>query len=224
MQFINPEHILALFPIPVVKIPFDNSFDYTQQVEILKTLEMRRTDGGSSQSHGASIDNYCLDLDPLKELRGYVESKISAYMKDVLSFNYPGQLTQSWVNRNDHGEPTHLHGHPNSIVSGVFYMDIPNTNGALRFHKNQFNGTSRTWLMEPSINKENAATNFYAFDWIDISVSTGDIILFPSYLPHSVPAHNDITPRWSLAFNSVPIVGLGDADSLNELKLRATHG
>ena len=40
-----------------------------------------------------------------------------------------------------------------------------------------------------------------------------DLIIFPSYLQHSVnPVTSDI-PRKSLAFNIVPIDNYGDADS-----------
>ena len=221
MQFIKPEDVMGLFPIPVIKIPLQ-VHDFSQQIEVLKTLPMENTNGGHYPTHLKSSNSYCLEMQSIGDLRLYLESKISEYMKDVLSYAYPAQLTQSWVNQNRKGDSTHIHAHPNSIVSAVFYMDLPQDNGLIRFHKFKPVG-STTYYMEPSIDPDSASKNFYAYDWIDIQVKTGDLVIFPSYLAHSVPENQDNEDRWSLAMNAVPVLALGDRDSLTELMLRATH-
>jgi uncharacterized protein (TIGR02466 family) len=221
MQFIKPEDIMGLFPTPVIKIPLKNQ-DFTQAIEVLKTLDMVSTNGGYYPTHLKTTNSYCLELSGVSELRMYIESKISEYMKDVLSHSYPAQLTQSWVNQNRKGDSTHVHAHPNSIVSAVFYMDLPQNNGLIRFHKFKPIG-STTYYMEPSIDPDSSSKNFYAYDWIDIQVQTGDLVIFPSYLCHSVPENQNDEDRWSLAMNAVPVMALGDRDSLTEMMLRATH-
>lgn len=222
MQFIKEENVIGLFPIPVAKIPLVANEDFSQEIEILKTLDMTPTNDGYYPSHLRSQNSYCLDLDAVSRLRLYLESKVSEYMKDVLSFAYPAQLTQSWVNQNRKNEATHVHGHPNSIVSAAFYMDLPDNHGIIRFHRFKPNGNT-TYYMEPQIDNDAASKNFYAYDWIDIPVQTGDLVIFPSYVPHSVPENQNDGDRWSLALNSVPVIGLGDRDRLTELLLRATH-
>ena len=221
MQFIKPEDIMGLFPTPVIKIPLTNQ-DFSQGIEVLKTLDMVPTNGGNYPTHLKSSNSYCLEMPGVSELRLYIESKISEYMKDVLSYSYPAQLTQSWVNQNRKHEGTHVHAHPNSIVSAVFYMDLPQNNGLIRFHKFKPIGNT-TYYMEPSIDPDSASKNFYAYDWIDIQVQTGDLVIFPSYLGHSVPENQNDEDRWSLAMNAVPVMALGDRDNLTELMLRATH-
>jgi uncharacterized protein (TIGR02466 family) len=221
MQFIQPEDIMGLFPTPVIKIPLKGQ-EFTQAIEVLKTLDMVPTNGGHYPSHLKSSNSYCLEMPGVSELRLYVESKISEYMKDVLSYAYPAQLTQSWINLNRKGDSTHLHAHPNSIVSAVFYMDLPQDNGLIRFHKFKPTGGT-TYYMEPAVDSDAASKNFYAYDWIDIQVTTGDLVIFPSYLAHSVPDHQDDDNRWSLAMNAVPVMALGERDNLTELMLRATH-
>ena len=49
-----------------------------------------------------------------------------------------------------------------------------------------------------------------------IPVANHEILLFPSYLPHSVPDMATTKDRWCLAFNTVPKV-LGSRNTLTEL-------
>ena len=58
----------------------------------------------------------------------------------------------------------------------------------------------------------------YAWDYFAIDFEPGLLILFPSYLHHSVPVNNTSKTRCSLAFNIVPSKSLGDESSLTELK------
>jgi len=213
VRYITPKDVVSLFPIPVAIVPL--SGDFSKEIQTLKTLDMRRTDDNSPQSHDVSTNSYCLQLDTVSRLTAYIEAVASEYMREVMSFSLPAKVTQSWVNRNNKGEPTHQHTHGNSIVSGVFYMDIPGGEGVIRFHKNQSSGNGRTYYMDPAI--DTTKQNLFTYDWVDITVNPGDILLFPSYLTHSVPAHQDTAPRWSLAFNSVPKGGLGLEHNLTEL-------
>ena len=49
-------------------------------------------------------------------------------------------------------------------------------------------------------------------------LSPGLLVLFPSYLHHSVPLNKTEHPRHSLAFNVVPTIGFGEEMNLTELK------
>lgn len=76
-----------------------------------------------------------------------------------------------------------IHTHPNSLVSGVYYVDIPEDNFGLLL-------------------LEDPRGPYPPFDnRIKIKPSTGDIIIFPSWLPHQVSPTSNINPRISIAFN-----------------------
>lgn len=222
MQHIKNEDIIALFPIPIAKVPVPAGIDFTKEIEILKALELTNTEADNAYVHHRSVKSYVLDLDQLKDLKLYIESRISEFMKGVMSHEYPGQLTQSWTNLNKSGQGTHLHSHGNSIISAVFYMDVPE-GAVLRFHKGP-SVSGRLWTMEPAVNSEAARENFFAYDWIDIPVVSGDLIMFPSYLQHSVPPNPTDFDRWTLAVNAVPVLCLGMNHALTELVLGPTHG
>jgi K+-transporting ATPase A subunit len=58
----------------------------------------------------------------------------------------------------------------------------------------------------------------YTHEYFSINATPGLLLLFPSYLQHSVPLNKSNLIRCSLAFNSVPVVGFGEEESLTELK------
>lgn len=208
------KEVLGLFPIPVVKLSIEE--DFTNEIDFLKTAEMRETDGGY-YVHLQSDNTYILDLDIVSRLKTRLESEVTEYMQQILSFTQCGSITQSWVNKNSPGEATHIHAHPNSIVSGVYYMDIPESSGIIRFHRTKHN---TTYYMEPTVDSTHAAGNFWAYDFIDITVKNGDILLFPSWLQHSVPKNPTEEVRWCVAFNAMPTWGLGEERNLSAMRTK----
>ena len=58
------------------------------------------------------------------------------------------------------------------------------------------------------------------FAWTEFAVNytPGMLLLFPSYLFHSVPINNTKNIRSSLAFNVVPKSNLGSEENLTELR------
>lgn len=216
MQALNSENIIPLFPIPIAKIPLPKSFNFDKEIETLKQLVVNPSPTEAPYNRHKSSSHYVLDLETISNLRMYIEVRITEFMRDVLALELPGQLTQSWTNCNKKGEGTHLHNHSNSIVSGVFYMQT--NNSKIRFHKASTT-VGRHYNMEPEVNPERASQSYYAFDWLDVPVMDGDLLLFPSYLSHSVSPNESEEDRWSLAFNSVPILHLGNHEALTELIL-----
>jgi hypothetical protein len=108
-------------------------------------------------------------------------------------------LKEMWVNVLDTGGRQAMHNHANSFISGVAYLT--------RTHPE-----ARTVFMKPpggsdfSFKNDHAAVNtgpYNAEKWISMPPEPGDVVLFPSYLLHAVPA-NPGERRISLAFNAIP--------------------
>ena len=107
-------------------------------------------------------------------------------------------LTSAWLNINDtrqcmNGE--HVHG---DVFSGVFYLQAPEESGKLV-------------LQNPAINRMwngcalTAQKNQFTGESIRIEPVEGNIILFPSYLPHSVETNNHDEERISISFNLIAL-------------------
>lgn len=121
-------------------------------------------------------------------------------------------ITQSWVNRSEPGQFHPKHKHPNSIISGVIFLD-DNTGERLppiRFHRtvemlsldfdfddlNEFNASCR--LFEPE---------------------QGMLILFPSLLEHDVEKNESDRVRTSISFNTYVRGIVGGREQLTEIHI-----
>ena len=214
-QFIKKDSTIGLFPTPVTKLQLPVT---DEMIENLKSVQLNGNDENLPLDfqHPISTNRYLLHNEKFKELEILISARLAEYTRHVLSFEYPHQITQSWINKNPPGKCHHRHAHDNSIVSGVFYFDLPDEKNSIIFHKPR---ATNTYTMTPKMDPFGAAANFYAFDWYQVTVKNFELILFPSYLEHSVPTNDGNTDRWSLAFNSVPVYALGSYNDLTELPI-----
>jgi hypothetical protein len=119
-------------------------------------------------------------------------------------------ITQSWANRSTRGESHHLHSHPNSFMSGVFYFTSsePGEGGETEF----FTTNIPIWYKSPFMSRHD--------DVITVRPEAGALILFPSNLLHKVLVHESDTPRYTIAFNTFPDGQCGNKNSLRSLNIK----
>jgi uncharacterized protein (TIGR02466 family) len=159
----------------------------------------------------SSVNKNILESNELSELKDHINSLISLWVDDVVMPENPyldWKITQSWLNYAETGGGHHMHKHCNSVVSGVFYLDVQDED-FIRF----YNPTPQSDIeISP---KEFNPYNSYTWD---VEVKKGDIILFPSKVFHSVPTvkQSDFT-RVSLAFNVFPFGDIGRYDQTTHL-------
>ena len=159
---------------------------------------------------------YILDLEKLSTLRKDVMVHVQSYFEKIYAPNTDCSiyLTQSWINYTEEGQQHHAHFHSNSLVSGVVYLDADKQHDGIIFFRPQ-NFYDRTIHIDP---KQSELNEFNAPKW-DLPVETGDIVLFPSYLKHSVDTKNGKNTRTSLAFNTFVKGTIGGTFNLTELRL-----
>ena len=159
-------------------------------------------------SNFTSINRNILDSIELAELRSLLEEKLNLFYREIYSpaGDSKSVITQSWLNLTRCGESHHRHSHSNSIISGVLYLKSNKNLDKIIFHKSAYEQIS----IEPThITAHNCKE-------VGFSVGTGDLVLFPSSLVHSVlPTESDF--RISLAFNSFIKGQIGDSVLSNKL-------
>lgn len=212
----EPE-IVGLFPTPVYKVKIQT--DYSSVFKWMKSLPVRPTmsnvPGPSPERHDVTVNNYLLHEKRCRALREEIEARITDFMKNAFCFTNPGEVTQSWLNTNKPGDGTHQHAHPNSIISGVWYPELPDGHSSIRFHRHR--ADHGIFEMRPDVTSSDQMP-FWSWDWHEIPVAEGELIMFPSYFRHSVAPNNTNKDRYSLAFNSVTRGSLGNAKDLTEFK------
>ena len=170
--------------------------------------ELRVNRGGNHVSKDSEI----LDNDSrLASLRTFIIGEINKYFEDILCIadGLTPFITQSWLNYTYESERHHRHIHTNSIVSGVFYINVDEQD-QIHFFKNT------NELI--SFDKKNS--NEYNSVETSVSVKNNMLLLFPSQLSHSVDTVNSKDHcRISLAFNVFVKGGLGSKSDLTWLHI-----
>lgn len=132
---------------------------------------------------------------PLNNLFKLIEKKSNKFAKQIGLKEV--RLDNIWININNKNSSNKEHTHPNSVLSGVYYVNCNEESGDIYF-------------VHPS-----AATMQY--DWQDKSIydfnnitganrnirpNTGDLLIFPSWLSHGVhPNNSENFERISISFN-----------------------
>ena len=206
--------VLPLFPSPL----FTNVYTGPSLNNTIKFLdESKMKDGGMADTYGFhSDDTYILEADECTPLRNFILDNILFFGKEVLMYVYDGyKLSQSWISIKQPGQLHTMHTHPNSLISGVFYYgeedaEIP----AITFHK-PVAGVNVSYLSP--VYQPDRRKSEYAWESFSVNYTPGLLLLFPSYVFHSVPVNKSTKDRKSIAFNVMPKGKIGDVNSLTEL-------
>jgi uncharacterized protein (TIGR02466 family) len=203
----NNTIIHSIFPIPVYFSKLNRKFSEKE----LNIFEYYKNNAVKNVGNITSNNNYILNLDPLKKLKKDIELFIEDYFKKIITTSNKVKpfITQSWLNYTKNNEFHHSHEHPNSLVSGVLYINADIDNDKIIFHTKKYNQID---LIPKEYNLYNSRSWFFP-------VETNQIVLFPSSTTHSVEQKKGNNTRLSLAFNVFVKGRIGSNEDLTELNL-----
>tara|TARA_B100000795_G_scaffold207105_1_gene160566 strand:- start:333 stop:983 length:651 start_codon:yes stop_codon:yes gene_type:complete len=200
-------YIQESFPTPIGLMQMDKALNKKILAFIKSTdIKLDRNLGGNS----VSIDENFLDNDELSDVKQLLTDSVNEYFKKAVNPNKDTKLyiTISWLNVSENGESHHVHHHPNSIVSGVLYIDT-HEEDTISFLNPQIDMFGNLIF--------SGKTNLL-YDRI-YPATTGKLIVFPSTLRHQVlPRPNTCKgKRLSLSFNTwiKGVIGSGRKDQLH---------
>lgn len=194
-----------LFPQPVAF--FDIGRDLTDaEIAFLMTQDRKPNKGNTT-----SKDTAILQHKDMTGLRQFCEDALAEYFGAVHNpvNDVHLRITQSWLNYTEPGQFHHKHAHPNSLVSGVFYVQANDETDKIYFYRDvyqQIKLPPKEWNL------------FNSESWW-LPVGTGKLILFPSSLTHMVETVQGEQTRVSLAFNTFPVGVIGDDTLLTGLSV-----
>ena len=182
---------MNLFPIPVFLKTLERKLK-SEELDFIKASQLQESYHNLFGTKTDILDEtilFGLKRDLCVHLNEYVRTTIDP--KSELEF----YITESWVNVTLPGQYHHRHKHSNSILSGVFYVDVLDDIDAITFCKNDYR--------QIDIKPKN--TNIWNTKEWTIKIRTGDLIIFPSSLEHGVTTldgNHNRKPRVSIAFNT----------------------
>jgi uncharacterized protein (TIGR02466 family) len=157
----------------------------------IKFVTEQKTRGNTGNT--TSIDNNILNNKEMKKLKQFIEKSVKEYFKNIYQpkNNVEPYITQSWCNYTKEGQFHHKHAHPNSFISGVFYVQADKTKDKIYFFKEEYKQ-----IKIPA--KEYNLFNSESW-WFE--TGTNDLVIFPSSLTHMVEKVVG-KERISLSFNT----------------------
>ena len=200
--------INGIFPTPVYMSKLDRELTKKE----LTFIDKSKVDHYKNEGNITSNDNYILNQKVFSSLKEDLYLRVQDYFNKVLSTTdaVTPYITQSWLNYTETNQYHHKHEHPNSLVSGVFYVNCHE-----QFDKIMFFRKDHYQAIKP----ETKDWNLYNSETWWFTVKTGDIILFPSSLTHMVQTKEGDNTRISLAFNVFIKGTIGNNKNLTELIL-----
>ena len=200
-------NINGIFPTPIYISKLDRELTPLE----LKFVDKNKKDFYKNDGNITSNNNYILNEKPFANIKKELDLRAQDYFDKVISpaNNITPYITQSWLNYTETNQYHHKHAHPNSLVSGVFYINCHEEHDKIKF----FNDNYKTIKLEvKDWNMWNSESWWF-------TVKTGDVILFPSSLTHMVETKQGDNTRISLAFNVFIKGTVGNNKNLTELHL-----
>ena len=189
--------IFSLFPTTFLKSRY--FIDLSKELEYIKSIDYR-----SNETCLQSVDTFVLEEEVFKKLKNYIQLRLNEYCEKVLGTSTILEITQSWINVSAKNGQHKQHRHPNSVVSGVFYLYLESEMPQITFA----NPNKNHYQFEANVITDQCADEF------TLNCESGDLVLFPSSVDHYVPQNKISKERISLSFNTFPKNAFGRKENL----------
>ncbi|MGQ0658034.1 MAG: 2OG-Fe(II) oxygenase family protein [Chromatiales bacterium] len=183
-----------MFPTFVWKIQLKTKLRDAIDAKTLATVEQLRRDLpplGAGQGWQSEQT-----LHEREEFRDLI-SCVSTVAKSILRFLRIGydafEITGCWATVLANGAIHKAHSHPNNFLSGVYYVRTRPGADTINFHDPR----NQTSVIRPPVVELTAENT----DQVVVRVTNGTLLMFPSYLEHSVDPNMGEEERISISFN-----------------------
>jgi uncharacterized protein (TIGR02466 family) len=204
--------MMNMFAVPLYRTTLGRAFSLAEMQFFHETLR----GAVPAIANQSSVNKQVLSAPQMRDIRRVIEEHLAQYLRTVFNTSNQVQLqiTQSWLTLAGKGQSHHVHTHPNSVVSGVLYINLAQQDG-ISFYRNEDN----IWyeLIKQQDNYFNASQYF-------VQSSVGDLLLFPSNVRHGVREVTSDVQRVSLSFNTFFSGQLGRDEFSNALNIAINTG
>lgn len=145
---------------------------------------------------------HILNSGQLKNTKIKIQNAIEYFTKTIMGIEQDFRITTSWINKIPKDDWIQQHSHPNSVISGVYYIETTSDCSPIVFNKPFLYTNFIHQTVQITFDENNK--NQYNSDHIGVQPETGDLLLFPSWLEHTVNPQQPNVERIGLAFNCFP--------------------
>ena len=155
-----------------------------------------RDNGYNGYTSYASLDDLPWRFPEFADLRAHLDRHVAAFAQ-ALDFDLGAKrltLDDIWINILPPGGVHTSHIHPHSVVSGTYYVTIPDGASALKFEDPRLG-----FMMAAPPRKAKAKPENRQFAYM--APKSGTVLLWESWLRHEVPVNEAESERISVSFN-----------------------
>ena len=203
----NNVEIIGIFPQPVYMEQFKRSLSEEEN----KFIENQKKLTYKNVGNFSSTESYVLEKKEMQKLKNDLLLGVNNFINKIICplNKIEPYITQSWLNWTSKNEFHHIHAHPNSFISGVFYIDVDEKVDSISFYKGKYDFFK--------IYNDPKNDNVFNTNVVKLNVKKGMLILFRSHLLHEVSSKLNENVRISLAFNTFIKGTWGSKSELTEI-------
>ena len=191
---VKAENVLHMFPTCVWRVQFQPEIARDVNARLMQAVEaLRREDSRHPMDQPWQSRQDLHDHPGFRELVSLIDPAVQNVLDYLKVADCDHQFTGAWINMGPPGAAHRLHSHANNFLSCVYYLRTGQGADTITFYDPRF----QNQVVLPTVTErtpENASS-------IDLGVEEGSLVLFPSWLPHSVPPNAGDEMRISIAFN-----------------------
>ena len=194
--------VFPLFASPLAEIRVEENLDYIMEYANKEEFAL----GYQSANNGSLCSKNRRIVEEYSDIKTLLKDYFYKFSQEFLRYDGEFEITTSWFSKVERGG-CQFHFHKNSFYSGVLYFgEYDNKNGG----EIQFNNQLAQFTDYTIIPRDYYIGNCNEYN---VYPTKNLLLLFPSYLSHRIGDYKGKTPRYSLAFNVVPIGEYGQSDS-----------
>jgi uncharacterized protein (TIGR02466 family) len=186
--------VISMFPTLVWKIQLKPDLQRAIDAQIVGWLEqVRRELPRLEPGHGWQSERALHEREELQKLTGCVKEAARGVLRFLRIGCEDLEITGCWATVLAQGARHEAHMHPNNFLSAVYYLRTHPGADTINFHDPR----SQTSIIRPPVTELTAQNT----DQVVVRVANGTLLMFPSYLEHSVDATESAEERISISFN-----------------------
>ena len=186
--------VIPMFPTFVWKVQVEASLRDALREKILAALAgMRARLAPLEPGQGWQSEQALHQREEFRDLVACIADGVASILRFLRIGDEQVEITGCWATVLARGAAHKLHSHPNNFLSGVYYVCTGLGADTINFHDPR----RQTGVIRPPVLELTAENT----DQVVIRVRDGTLLMFPSYLEHSVDANAGDEERISVSFN-----------------------
>jgi uncharacterized protein (TIGR02466 family) len=192
--WLEASDVVPMFPTLVWKILLKAELRDAIDAKVLATLEQLRRDLPTlNPGDGWQSEQTLHQREEFWDLISCVSNAAKSILRFLRISQEAFEITGCWATVLANGAIHKTHSHPNNFLSGVYYVRVHPGADTINFHDPR----SQTRIIRPPVVELTAENT----DQVVVRVTNGTLLMFPSYLEHSVDTNMSAEERISISFN-----------------------